>query len=186
MQVPWCCLTLDKFGEEFVQKLLLSQEHRHELLPWFQTQVHRSELGRTEGRIGAAKRLVHISVQNERCILRDGHCRWKGYDDPRNEQVDSCLPILNCAGFSPINHDRPACRTKWNKIVRHVLQVHRDYLTRTKRNVADYWDLSPGERGLPRVFAQESRRVWGNARMVRELSNDSTAPCKGYVSSIPK
>ena len=61
------------------------------------------------------------------------------------------------AGFSPCVRDRPACKSKWNQLLPNFKRIA-DYLSRTSRNVPDYWDLSSTERqseSLPRHFAQE-------------------------------
>lgn len=80
---------------------------------------------------------------------------------------------VNSAGFSPIFRDGPACKTKWNQIVPDYKRIA-DYLSRTGRNVPDYWDMNPAERkaeGLPRVFAQDvydSIHEWyGNRPMIQ-------------------
>ena len=61
------------------------------------------------------------------------------------------------AGLSPCVRDGPACKSKWNQLLPDYKRIA-DYLSRTGRNVPDYWDLSSTERrseGLPTVFAQE-------------------------------
>jgi hypothetical protein len=81
--------------------------------------------------------------------------------------------LVNSAGFSPILRDGPACKTKWNQLVPDYKRIA-DYLSRTGRNVPDYWELNPAERkaeGLPRVFAQnvyEAIHEWyGNRPMIQ-------------------
>ena len=61
------------------------------------------------------------------------------------------------AGYSPCTRDGPACKTKWNQLVPDYKKTT-DYLSRTGRNVPDYWDLSCDDRraeGLPKQFSQE-------------------------------
>lgn len=65
--------------------------------------------------------------------------------------------MVNNAGFSPIYRDGPACKGKWNQIVPEYKRIA-DYLSRTGRNVPDYWDMNSTQRkseGLPRVFSQD-------------------------------
>lgn len=60
-------------------------------------------------------------------------------------------------GFSPCLRDGPACKAKWNQLIPDYKRIA-DYLSRTGRNVPDYWELTAAERkaeGLPRMFAQE-------------------------------
>ena len=61
------------------------------------------------------------------------------------------------AGISPCVRDGPACKTKWNQLIPDYKRIA-DYLSRTGRNVPDYWELSASERqseGLPRHFSEE-------------------------------
>ncbi|KAG0594510.1 hypothetical protein M758_UG083900 [Ceratodon purpureus] len=61
------------------------------------------------------------------------------------------------AGFSPCLRDGPACKAKWNQLIPDYKRIA-DYLSRTGRNIPDYWELSSAERkaeGLPRMFAKE-------------------------------
>ena len=91
--------------------------------------------------------------------------------------------FVNTAGFSPIPRDGPACKTKWNQLVPDYKRIA-DYLSRTGRNVVDYWDLSCAERkaeGLPRVFAHdvyEAIHEWyGNRPMIQPPHvRDTLAP----------
>ena len=61
------------------------------------------------------------------------------------------------AGFSPRLKDGAACKAKWNQLFPDYKRIA-DYLSRTGRNIPDYWELSASERkadGLPRMFAKE-------------------------------
>lgn len=60
-------------------------------------------------------------------------------------------------GISPCPRDGAACKTKWNQLIPDYRKIA-DYLSRTGRNSADYWELNSTERkgeGLPRLFAQD-------------------------------
>ena len=48
------------------------------------------------------------------------------------------------AGISPCVRGGPACKTKWNQLIPDYKRIV-DYLSRTGRNVPDYWELSAGE-----------------------------------------
>ena len=64
--------------------------------------------------------------------------------------------VMKC-GFSPCPRDGPTCKTKWNQIIPDYKQIA-DFFSRTGRNGANYWILTPAERkseGLPRSFPQD-------------------------------
>lgn len=73
------------------------------------------------------------------------------------------------AGFSECLRDAQSCKTKWNQILPEYKRIS-DYLCRSGRNVADYWDLSQAQRkeeGLPKQFSQEMYNAindWYGAR----------------------
>ena len=65
------------------------------------------------------------------------------------------------AGISPCVRDGPVCKTKWNQLIPDYKRIA-DYLSRTGRNVPDYWELSASEQqseGLPRHFSEEFYRA---------------------------
>ena len=91
--------------------------------------------------------------------------------------------FVNTACFSPVPRDGPACTTKWNQLVPDYKRIA-DNLSKTRRNVVDYWDLSCVERkveGLPQVFAHdvyEAIHEWyGNRPMIQPPHvRDTLAP----------
>ena len=94
--------------------------------------------------------------------------------------------FVNTACFSPVPRDGPACTTKWNQLVPDYKHIA-DNLSKTRRNVVDYWDLSCVERkveGLPQVFAHdvyEAIHEWyGNRPMIQPPHvRDTLAPSDG-------
>jgi hypothetical protein len=90
---------------------------------------------------------------------------------------------VNTAGFSPIPRGGSAYKTKWNQLVPDYKRIAY-HLSRTGRNVVDYWDLSCVERkaeGIPRVFAHdvyEAIHEWyGNRAMIQPPHvGDTLAP----------
>ena len=76
---------------------------------------------------------------------------------PKNTKWIRISKDIMRAGYSPCTWDGPACKTKWNQLVPDYKKIA-DYLSRTGRNVPNYWDLSCDDRraeGLPKQFSQE-------------------------------
>ena len=76
---------------------------------------------------------------------------------PENTKWNRISDEVMKVGYSPCIRDGPACKTKWNQLLLDYKRIV-DYLSRTGRNVPDYWDLSSDERraeGLPKQFSQD-------------------------------
>jgi hypothetical protein len=61
------------------------------------------------------------------------------------------------AGHSPCMQDGPACKAKWNQLIRDYKRIA-DFHACTGRNVPEYWELSSLEHSaenLPRNFSQD-------------------------------
>lgn len=97
------------------------------------------------------------------------------------------------AGFSPCIRDGTACKTKWNQLIPDYKRIA-DYLSRTGRNVQDYWELSATERmtdGLPRQFAQDvfdAIHEWfGNRPMIQPPHvRDLLSPQDANYRTLPQ